>query len=123
MIKLEDKGQYRLTETKNQTKILTLFDEDDSNERTFAWVNAQDVGELLVTSHKKHETDAILAFGRYRLYEVKDEKNYTDLEHLELLVGQGVWQGYLLLTGLPTDDNSKRRIIPTDEVITKTVTI
>lgn len=114
MIKIHQQGSYKLIETKGQTKILIL----DNND-TFAWINAEDIGEILVTSHKKHKTDCILAAGRYRLYEVKDEPQLTDLLHLELFVGEGIWQGYLLPTGLPNDEKKRNRIIPTDEVITK----
>lgn len=113
MIKLLMEGHYNLVETKRQTKILTL------DVKTYAWVNALNIGEILVTSHKKHVTDNILAVGKYRLYDVKDEPDLTDLVHLELLVGDGLWQGYLLTTGLPTDENKRNRIIPTNEIITK----
>ena len=115
MIKRLQEGQYNLIETKGQTKILAL-----DKKRVFAWVNAEDIGEILVTSHKRHKTDNILAIGRYRLYEVKDEPDLTDLQHLELYVGDKTWQGYLLTTGLPTDEKKRNRIIPTNETITKT---
>lgn len=114
MIKLLKEGTYQLIETKGQTKILIL----DETE-TYAWVNAIDIGEILVTSHRAHKADCILAKGAYRMYEVKDEADLTDITHLELLVGEGIWQGYLLLSGLPTDDKKRNRIIPTTEVITK----
>jgi hypothetical protein len=114
MIKLLREGIYQLTETKGQTKILTLDNKD-----TYAWVNAIDIGEILVTSHKAHKADCILAKGAYRMYEVKDEPDLVDITHLELLVGEGLWQGYLLLSGLPTDKKKRNRIIPTTEVITK----
>ncbi len=113
MIKLLKQGRYKLIETKGQTKILTL-DND-----TFAWVNAEEIGEILVSSHRDHVTDNILAIGKYRLYQVKDEDLLTDLEHLELFVGDGKWQGYLLTTGLPNETNHRKRIIPTKELITK----
>lgn len=115
MIKLNKEGQYKLLETKGQTKILILDDK-----KTFAWVNATDIGEILVTSHKKHDVDHFLAVGKYRMYEVKDESELTDLIHLELSIGNGIWQGYLLLTGLPNAQNRRNRIIPTKETITKT---
>lgn len=114
MIKLYQQGSYQLIETKGQTKVLIL---DDSE--TFAWINAADIGEILVTSHKKHKTDCVLALGKYRLYEVKNEPKLTDLDHLELLVGEGKWQGYLLPTGLPNDEKKRNRIIPTEEIVTK----
>lgn len=114
MIKIIKQGNYKLTETKGQTKILAL-DED-----TFAWVNVSEIGEILVTSHNPHITDNILAIGKYRMYEVKNEDKLTDLIHLELFVGDGLWQGYLLTTGLPNKDAIRKRIIPTSELITKT---
>jgi hypothetical protein len=40
------------------------------------------------------------------------------VDHLELSLGKGVWQGYLLLTGLPTAVKIRRRIVPANEVIT-----
>lgn len=113
MIKLVQSGHYTLIETKGQTKILTL-----DSRQTFAWVHVDEIGEILITSHKSHKIDHLLASGKYRLYEVEDEPKLTDLLHLELLVGEGVWQGYLLTTGLPTDKKRRNRIIPTQEIIT-----
>lgn len=114
MVKLIREGTYQLIETKGQTKILTLDKKDK-----FAWVNAKDIGEILVTIHKAHDTDCVLSIGTYRIYEVKNEPKLADLTHLELSVGDGKWQGYLLLTGLPSDKKKRNRIIPTTEVITK----
>ena len=115
MIQLIKQGQYNLIETKGQTKILTL-----DHQKVYAWVNVSEIGEILVSSYNPHKTDNILAIGKYRLYDVKDnEPKLTDLQHLELFVGDGRWQGYLLTTGLPIARNTKKRIIPTDELITK----
>lgn len=111
MIKLIKEGIYHLKETKDQTKILSL------DHQTFAWVNAAAIGEILVTTHKSHETDTILSIGEYKLYKVKDEPKLTDLEHLELSVGEGKWQGYLLPTGLPDNQDIRNRIIPTEQLI------
>lgn len=114
MIKLVQEGTYTLIETRGQTKILTL-----DGKHTFAWIYAEDIGEILVTSHKSHQIDHVLAIGKYRLYDVKKEPKLTDTKHLELFVGSGLWQGYLLPTGLPTKKTGKNRIIPTREIITK----
>lgn len=114
MIVLIDNGHYSLIQTHNQTKIIKL------NNKTFAWVVADKIGEILVATHKKHEVDHILATGNYRLYEVEDEPDLVDLVHLELFVGEGKWQGYLLPTGLPSGGKKRSEIIPTDEIITKT---
>ena len=107
-------GRYKLIETKHQTKILIL-----DGKQTFAWINAEDIGEILVETHKIHSTDCTLAIGRYRLYSVKSEPHLVDTFHLELCVGVGEWHGYLLPTGLPNESKKRNRIIPTKEVITK----
>jgi hypothetical protein len=112
MISLINSGQYRMIETKADTKVLEL------NGSTFAWVNAKGIGEILVTTHKQHKTDAILSVGSFKLYEVKDEPGIADLTHLELEAGNDVWQSYLLLTGLPNDTKKRSRIIPSQEYIT-----
>ena len=114
MMMLLDQGTYHLIETQGHTKILTL-----DKKKNFAWINAEDIGEILVTSHKSHKVDHVLAAGKYRLYDVKNEKDLTDLKHLELFVGEGLWQGYLLPTGFPSDEKIRNRIIPTHEIITR----
>lgn len=113
MIKTIQNGEYTLLETKGHVKILTL-----DRKATFAWINAQNIGEILVASHNPHKADHTLAIGKYRIYEVKNEPNITDLIHLELMIGEGKWQGYLLLNGLPKGQKKRNRIIPTDEIIT-----
>jgi hypothetical protein len=87
MIKVVKTGSYKLIETKEQTKILILDAKD-----TFAWVNLEGIGEILVTSHKTHKADTVLSVGHYRLYDVEDEPKLSDQLHLELSVGEGIWQ-------------------------------
>lgn len=115
MIKLLKEGYYKLIETKGHTKILNLEGRD------YAWVNAAGIGEILVSSYKLYDTDCVLAVGKFRIYDVKNEEDLTDLYHLELFVGFGHWQGYLLTTGLPTSQSPRKRIIPTKELITKSM--
>lgn len=117
MITCIEQGDYKLIETKGQTKILLL------DGKAFAWINVGDIGEILVASHTSHIVDHFLAIGKYRLYEVENEPTLTDTEHLELFVGGGIWQGYLLPTGLPTGDKKRNRIIPTNERVTQTTII
>ena len=112
MITLQRSGHYKLIETKHNTKILYLDDD------AYAWVEPVSIGEILVVTHNAHKTDCILSLGDYHIYKVIDEPHLADHVHLELEVGNGVWQGYLLLTGLPTDEKTRGRIIPTPEVVT-----
>lgn len=112
MIGLNKSGLYKLIETKHHTKVLYL------DHTAYAWVEPAKIGEILVISHKSHKADCVLSLGQYFIYKVKDDPNISDHIHLELEVGLGYWQGYLLLTGLPDAENKKTRIIPTHEVIT-----
>lgn len=105
-------GFYKLIETKRNTKVLYL-DND-----VFAWIEPKHIGEILVASHKIHRTDCILSMGHYHIYEVTDEPALSDQIHLELEAGRNVWQGYLLLSGLPDEHKKRGRIIPTMEKIT-----
>lgn len=114
MIKKIQEGIYKLIETRRYIKILQL------DENVFAWITAKDIGEILVSSHNPHVTDHVLAIGPYIIYNVIKEPKLTDLVHLELFVGNGLWQGYMLPINLPTDKKSRSRIIPTKEIITKT---
>ncbi len=75
------------------------------------------MGEILVGSHNPHKTDHILATGAYRIYDVEDEPQLADEQYLELNVGEGTWQGYLLPTGLPVGSKKRSRIIPTKDVV------
>lgn len=111
MIRLVKKGKYSLVETRNDTKILTL------DEKSYVWIFTQSIGEILITTHKFHKTDQKLSKGEYRLFEVKDEPKLVDTLHLELAIGEGDWQGYLLITGFPKNRKTRSRIIPTEELI------
>lgn len=113
MITKLESGTYTLVETHNHTKILTI------NGTIFAWVRPKGVGDILVkSSYAPHRNNFSLSLGKYNLYSVKDERNLTDLQHLELEVGNNTWQGYLLLTGLPTATKRRARIVPTTQTIT-----
>ena len=119
MIQLLAQGPYSLIETKSQTKILILG--GNGERKVYAWIYVESIGEILVASKKAHDIHHILSSGKYRLYEVHAEPKLTDLIHLELLAGERVWQGYLLPTGLPDQNDKKNLIIPTSEIITKSL--
>lgn len=113
MIKLIKQGKYRLVVAKDGNRILYL------GAQGYLWRHAKNIGELLLFSKHPHKQDYVLAYGMYKLYEIRNERAFVDLQHLELKAGEYKWQGYLLLTGLPTDSKVRSRIVPTREVITK----
>jgi len=113
MIQSVGGGSYRLYETKSHVKVVELAKEK------YIWLLAPGIGEILVLTTASHRVKNVLSVGNYRMYKVKNEPDFTDLLHLELFVGNSVWQGYLLPTGLPTNAKKRRRIIPTKEIIMK----
>lgn len=112
MITLIKQGNYRLIETVEKTRMLILDDKEH-----FAWIDAAGIGEILCFVGGGFKEQKILASGEYRLFSVKDEPKLTDLNHLELQIGDNLWQGYLLPTGLPSAEDQKNRIISTGELI------
>jgi hypothetical protein len=112
MITLTQQGTYSIAGTKDHKTMLTL--DDVQYLRSYA----PKIGDLLTFAKHEHTVDHLIVDGKYRIYKVKGEPNLVDLEHLELSVGRGKWQGYLLLTGLPTARKIRSRIVTTDEVIT-----
>lgn len=113
MIKKVREGDYELFETKSGLRIINL-----NSQGSFIWINAEGVGGVLVRSEKNHKPNKILTKGYFRVYDVVDEPGLTDLCHLEVCIGRGQWQGYLLPKGLPRR-KSKHRIIPTKETISR----
>jgi len=111
MIKLLKRGKYTLVETRGDTKVLTL------DGKSFVWIFSKSIGEMLITTRTGHKTDQKLAKGKYRLYQVENEPEFVDTLHLELSIGESEWQGYLLITGFPTNKKMRSRIIPTNEII------
>ncbi len=113
MIQTVKNGNYRLYETKHNNRVLEL------DREKYVWLLAPKIGEMLVLTSLSHRVKNVISSGNYRLYNVKDEVDLTDLLHLEFFVGNGLWQGYLLPTGLPLISKKRSRIIPTSEIITK----
>lgn len=111
MIKLIKKGTYRLVWSKDRQRILYLGDQG------YLWAHAKSIGELLTFSKHPHMPSYMMAEGKYRIYSVKKEPKLVDLQHLELSIKPGVWQGFLLLTGLPTKTKLRSKIVPTEEVV------
>lgn len=113
MIKLLQKGRYKIVQTRDHNTILYL------EEQGYHLDYAPRIGDLLTFSKHTHRLSYTLAQGVYKLYQVKNEPKLIDLRHLELSLGKGQWQGYVLLTGLPTSQKLRSRIEPTQEVISK----
>lgn len=113
MIEQIDKGTYTLAGTKGNHKILLL------DNQAYIWITTKKIGQILVFTQKIQTPHYIMAEGKYTLFAVVNEPKLVDLVHLELQVGAKQWQGYLLPTGLPTQDNIRNRLIPTTELVSE----
>ena len=111
MIQLTSQGHYRLMGMRGGGRLLTLGNQG------YHWNYARGIGEILTFCKHPHKELYTLSQGGYKIYAVRDEPHLIDLQHLELGLGNGRWQGYLLLTGLPTRRKIRSRIVPTAEVI------
>lgn len=111
MIRVLGAGEYRLVERTRQVKILYL------DTKPYVWLATPGVGQLLIATHRSRESDRILGAGRYRLYDVKDEPDLSGHKHLELSLGGSRWQGYILLSGLPTSKKPHSKVLATNELI------
>jgi hypothetical protein len=113
MITTVETGTYTLVQTTRHTKMLRLDDD------TFIWLHTKTAGGILMASAAAHDADFTLSTGHYYLYHTEEEEPHlTDSWHLELEFGENTWQGYLLPTGLPDDKKTRKRILPTNQIIT-----
>jgi hypothetical protein len=113
MIKILQKGKYLLVMNKGNDKTIYL------DSQGYHWTNAKGIGEILTFCKSEHKLEYVLGEGRYILYQVRNEPKLVDLQHLELSYDTGKFQGYLLLTGLPTRKKLRSRIIATKETISE----
>lgn len=114
MIKIIKRGDYQLVEIKKNTKVFIL-----DNTKAFTWVDTS--AEFIEYNPRVEQQATTLSRGKYFLYEVHDEKPFSDTLHWELYLGKRTWQGYLLPDGLPSKKEKTKKIFPTEELITKTV--
>ena len=115
MLRLTRKGTYNLTKYEGQTKILSL----DKKKKFIIMDNDKIV--YIPSSVIKNGSDGLLSSGAYRLYLVKNEATLSDALHLELLTSEGKCKSFLLPAGLPTGRRTTRIILPTTEVISRTI--
>lgn len=104
-------GQYETFKTTRQHKILVLDGKD-----YYAWVDTTQ-GHLLVLSDAEHQRLETLGSGDYVIFRPQDEPNFRDnLDHLELREGDR-YHTYILPNGLPTSDDTQKKLVETDETL------
>lgn len=103
-------GRYTLFETPRDNRILLL-----GGDLTFAWIRG-DQGELLVLSDEQHENARTLQEGEYYLVDFHADPSFTDVPHL-FLERDGQFQGVILPNGVPTHDDTQKRVVDTGKTV------
>ena len=107
---IQRQGRYTLFETPDQNRILAL-----GNDLWFAWVGGPR-GELLVRSDRDHERERVIQEGEYFVVQFENDPNFTDVPHL-FLGRNGGFTEVILPNGLPTDDDTQKRVIGTEKTV------
>ena len=105
-------GQYTMFETPSGNRILAL-----GGDLWFAWV-AGEQGEIIVRSDSDHERDRTVQEGEFYLVDFQNDPSFTDVPHL-FLEREGEFQEIILPNGLPTDDDTQKRVVTTDKTTTR----
>jgi len=109
---IKAQGQYELFETTHHHKVLVL-----DKKQWFAAVKGQQ-GDILVKSDEEHEKDHTLQHGKFFIADFKDDPKFNDVTHLFLEKGEN-YQEIVLPNGLPTNRNTQKKIVWTDETMPK----
>ena len=111
-ITIADQGGYELFETNHQHRILMLNDD-----RWFALIRGQQ-GDMLVHSERAHERERPIQRGRFYLVDFEQDPKFSDIPHLFLEAGQQ-YQEWVVPNGLPTKADPQKRVVLTDETLSK----
>ena len=109
---VQRRGRYTLFETPRQNRILVL-----GQDQWFAWMGGQQ-GDILVRSDREHERDRTIQEGEFYLVNFEGEPDFTDVPHL-FLEKNGDFVEVILPNGLPTDDDSQKRVVGTEKTISR----
>ena len=103
-------GRYELFETPRENRILNL-----GSDLWFAWVTG-DQGEILIRSDQDHERERTIQEGEYYLVDFQSDPSFTDVPHL-FLERDGRFQEVILPNGIPTVDDTQKRIVNTEKTV------
>ena len=107
---VQRRGRYTLFTTPRQNRILVL-----GKDQWFAWVGGQQ-GDILVRSNEEHERERTIQEGEYLLVDFEGDPDFTDVPHL-FLEKDGEFVEVILPNGLPTDDDTQKRVVGTEKTI------
>jgi hypothetical protein len=110
--KLEKEGNYELFETNHGHDILKLNDKD-----YFAIIDTSQ-GHLLVDTDSDHKKDHTVDKGKFYLADFEDDPAFKDMPHLFLKEGKK-YKEFILPNDLPTDSDTQKKLVETDDKLGK----
>ncbi len=108
----QELGTYELIETLSGTTLLGF-----NGEEWYAWVEEEE-GELLVFTDDTYDRRRMINQGEALLVYFEKEPGYRDMPHL-FLGRPGKYEECLLPNGLPDQNDTQKRIVPTGRAIGK----
>lgn len=105
-------GHYELFETTKGHQILSLDEKE-----WYALVEGQQ-GDIIVRSDADHQKSKILQQGEFYLVDFEDDPEFRDVPHLFMEKGSQFTE-LILPNGLPTNSDHQKKLIRTDEKISK----
>ena len=111
-ITIADQGRYELFETPHHHRILRL-----NNDKLFALIRGQQ-GDMLVHSEREHERERTIQEGQFYLVDFDQDPKFRDIPHL-FLEANGKYEEWVLPNGLPTKADPQKRVVFTDETLSK----
>ena len=110
--KIKEKGSYEIFKTTEDHEILKL-DKDE----IFAIVETNQ-GHILVTTDEDHQKKKTLQKGKFYLVDFNEDPSFSDMPHLFLEKGSK-YEELILPKGLPNNSTKRKKIIFSDEKVSK----
>ncbi len=116
MITVMSRGTHWLT----SAPVLLMLRDEQESEKVYRFFLTDGQGKITFITKSEFSFTKDVITGKYRKYEVKNEQSFKNGVYLELSVGMGKWNCYILPTGLPNKNSPEKSILVTKECITKT---
>ncbi len=110
--KLKKEGKYELFKTTENHDILKIEDKG-----YYALVEGQK-GDIIVHSDSDHQKKKTVSSGKFYYADFKDDPEFKDMEHLFLEDGKK-FREMILPEGFPTESNHQKKLIRTDEKLSR----
>ena len=109
---LKKEGKYELFETNHGNEILNLDDK-----KFYAFVEG-DKGDVIVYSDSDHKKKKTISKGKYYYADFEDDPEFKDMRHLFMEDGSK-FKEIILPQGLPKEKDYQKKLVRTDEKISK----